>query len=492
MIFIFLSSGLFLGWSLGANDAANIFGTAVGTRMLRFKTAAAICAVFVVIGAVLGGAGTTDTLGQLGSVNALAGAFMVALAAGFTVYWMTRLRIPVSTSQAIVGAIIGWNIFSGSLTDYETLSEIVVSWFLAPVIAALVSGLLFLFFRYTFTLIKIHLIRLDYYMRIGLILTGAFGAYSLGANNIANVIGVFVPISPFSNLKVLNLFTLTGAEQLFLLGGLAIAVGAYTYSKKVMETVGQNILKLSPQAALVVVLAQAFVLFIFSSSAIEGWLIKNNLPALPLVPISSSHAVVGAVIGIGLVKKARGIRYKVLGGIASGWFTTPLIAGVITFVSLFFLQNVFGLEVSKKITYRINEDVRQELILNDVPEEEINQIIGERYQDALKFQDALEENTDLTPKQQNIVFEYAEETYIRVNETFLSAHFKQSGLSETQYNSLNQLSGQVFTYRWQFIRALQNESDGWKLRPANRSNRRYNQKIQSKINYLVNLLSEQE
>ena len=40
--FIFLSSGLFLGWSLGANDASNVFGTAVGTKMVSFKTAAVI------------------------------------------------------------------------------------------------------------------------------------------------------------------------------------------------------------------------------------------------------------------------------------------------------------------------------------------------------------------------------------------------------------------------------------------------------------------
>lgn len=50
--FIFLSSGLFLGWSLGANDAANIFGTAVGTKMVRFRTAAVIASVFVMLGAV--------------------------------------------------------------------------------------------------------------------------------------------------------------------------------------------------------------------------------------------------------------------------------------------------------------------------------------------------------------------------------------------------------------------------------------------------------
>lgn len=61
MVLIFLISGLFLGWSLGANDAANVFGTAVGTRMLRFKTAALIASVFVIIDAVIGGAGATHT-----------------------------------------------------------------------------------------------------------------------------------------------------------------------------------------------------------------------------------------------------------------------------------------------------------------------------------------------------------------------------------------------------------------------------------------------
>ena len=56
-VLVFLSSGLFLGWSLGSNDAANIFGTAVGSRMIRFGTAAAICAVFCVLGANPGARG---------------------------------------------------------------------------------------------------------------------------------------------------------------------------------------------------------------------------------------------------------------------------------------------------------------------------------------------------------------------------------------------------------------------------------------------------
>ena len=85
MFAIFLTSGLFLGWSLGANDAANVFGTAVGTRMISFKKAAVFCGIFVILGAVISGAGAAKTLGELGAVNAIAGAFVVALAAAVTV-----------------------------------------------------------------------------------------------------------------------------------------------------------------------------------------------------------------------------------------------------------------------------------------------------------------------------------------------------------------------------------------------------------------------
>ena len=107
MIFIFLSSGLFLGWSLGANDAANIFGSAVGSRMVRFRTAVIVASIFVILGAVIQGGGASDTLGKLGAVSSISGAFTITLSAAVTVFIMTKYNIPVSTSQAIVGAISG-------------------------------------------------------------------------------------------------------------------------------------------------------------------------------------------------------------------------------------------------------------------------------------------------------------------------------------------------------------------------------------------------
>jgi len=337
---LFISSGLFLGWSLGANDAANLFGTAVSTKMVRFTTAAIIISVFVIIGAVVSGSGTTETLGTLGDVNTQPGAFVVALAAGLTVYLMTNYELPVSTTQSIVGAIIGWNLFSGYETQFGVLSKIVGTWVFSPILSALFAMMFFKFAQYIINNYQMHLFKIDMYTRWGLILVGAFGAYSLGANNIANVMGVFTKTSVLGSLE-LGFITLTNTQVLFLLGGLAISVGVFTYSKRVMTTVGKSIFKISPVASLIVVLSSSTVLFIFASEGLRSILISLGLPPLPLVPVSGSQAVVGAVMGIGLAKGGRNVNYKLLGKIGLGWIVTPLLALLVSYIALFFMQNVF-------------------------------------------------------------------------------------------------------------------------------------------------------
>jgi phosphate/sulfate permease len=348
MIFLFITSGLFLGWTLGANDAANVFGSAVGSRMVSFVRAAVIASVCVILGAVLQGAGASDTLGRLGSVNAMGGAFTVALAAGLTVYFMTRAGLPVSTTQAIVGAIIGWNFFTDNAVDTRALTQIVTTWITGPVLGALFAYGLYHIVKITRRRIKVHLLKYESYLRTGLLIAGAFGAYSLGANNIANVMGVFVPSIPLEDARF-GFFTLTGAQQLFFLGAVAMAAGILTFSKKVMQTVGSNLLELSSEAAFVVVLSQALVLFIFSSTALSGIMMKIGLPPIPLVPVSSTQVVVGAVLGIGLYKGIRNINLKLLGNIASGWITTPVAAGLLSFFLLFFVKNLFGIDIGHTV-----------------------------------------------------------------------------------------------------------------------------------------------
>ena len=354
IFFLYLSSGLFLGWSLGANDAANVFGTAVGTKMLKFRFAAIIASIFVILGAVISGAGASETLGALGSVNKIAGAFIVVLSAAITVYWMTRLGLPVSTSQAIVGAIIAWNLFVGIQTDINVLSKIIGSWIVSLILAALFALVIYrLVIRFKL-LLKIHLFRLDAYTRLGLIIVGAFGAYSLGANNIVNVMGVFVSISPFHAIT-LGPLNFTSVQQLFLIGGIAIAIGIFTYSYRVMLTVGKSVYKLTPQTALIVVLAESLVLFLFASRGLHDFLVSHGLPTFPLVPVSSSQLVIGAVIGIGIAKKARNMKYRVLGKIGLGWIVTPVISLLICFFSLFVWQNVFTQDVVDREVVHIQD-----------------------------------------------------------------------------------------------------------------------------------------
>lgn len=340
--FIYLSSGLFLGWSLGANDAANVFGTAVGTKMVRFRTAALISSIFIILGAVFTGSGATKTLGELGSVNTLSGAFMAALAAAISIYWMVKSSLPVSTSQAIVGAIIGWNFYADKPTDVTVLSKIVSTWVICPILSGVIAVLIYWLVKFILKKSHIHLLRQDCYTRIGLVIAGAFGAYALGANNIANVMGVFVDSSPFHNIKLGDNFSLSSTQILFLIGGVAISVGVMTYSHRVINTVGNNLMHMSPMIAWIVVVSQSVVLFLFASQGLQEFLLTHHLPALPLVPVSSSQAVIGAVIGIGLARGGRGINWNTLGKIALGWVATPIIAAVICFVSLFFLQNVFN------------------------------------------------------------------------------------------------------------------------------------------------------
>ncbi len=345
VILMYLSSGLFLGWSLGANNAANFWGTAVGTRMVKFRTAAIICSILVVLGAVISGAGASQTIGKLGGINSLGGAFTVALATALVSLLMTKSGIPISTSQAVIGGIIGWNIFTQSATDYSVLGKIAMSWVFSPVLTAFTAFVMFFIVKLILDNGKWHMLRIDSWTRWLLIIVGAFGSYSLGANNIGNVMGVFIQASPFNELNVFNLFTLSSIQQLFLLGGIAIAVGVITYSKRVMTTVSTDIYKLSPVTALIVVYAVSVTMFLFASVGLKNFLTSHGLPSLPLVPVSSSQAIVGAVIGISLAKGGKNLQGKVLLKIALGWIITPIATCILALVLLYITQNVFMMEV---------------------------------------------------------------------------------------------------------------------------------------------------
>ncbi len=484
MLLFLLSSGLFLGWSLGANDAANVFGTAVATRMVRFRTAATVCAVFVILGAVLSGAGATGTLGDLGAVNALAGSFMVALAAALAVLWMTRAGLPVSVSTAVVGGIIGWNLFTGSRTDTGTLVKIIVAWVAGPLMAAGFSAVVYALVSRIVSSTGIHLLRLDAATRVGLIVAGAIGSFALGANNIANVVGVFVPALPSSSVMLFGHLEFTNAQQLFLVGGIAIAIGVYSYSHRVMMTVGRGLFKLTPVTALIVVLAQALVLFLFASEGLETWLISHNLPPLPLVPVSSSQAVIGAVIGIALVRKrGRGMRYPVLAKILGGWLVTPVIAALIAFLGLFFLQNVFHLRVYVPTTFEISEAVADRLEREGITSSDIAGFADTTHESVRALEQRLTAEGRLTDSEREVILRFSKVDRFEIDLEKLSK-LNLVLLSRGQVDAVRALGGLEFDHRWQLEEALAEANGEWSHLPDTSGNHLYNKELDEKLQYV--------
>jgi PiT family inorganic phosphate transporter len=177
----------------------------------------------------------------------------------------------------------------------------------------------------------------------------------------------------------------------------------FTYSKRVMATVGEGIFKLSPVAAFVVVSAHSAVLFLFASQGLQNFLIQLGLPPIPLVPVSSSQAVVGAVVGIGLLKGGRGIRWRTLGGIASSWAVSPVIACILSFISLFFLQNVFEQEVYRPIKFEFTPDVIERTQTAKISLRGLEHLFDKEFANARRFHKVLSNQKMLSYQNRNFI-----------------------------------------------------------------------------------------
>ena len=486
-VLLLLTSGLFLGWSLGAADSANVFGTAVGTGMVRFVTAASVCSIFVILGAVISGAGAAGTLGRLGGVNALPGAFIVALSAAFTVYSMAKLSLPVSSTQAIVGAILGWNFFSGSATDTQTLTTIVITWLFCPIAAGVFGSLIYLLVRAWVNSFKIHVLSLDFYTRAGLILAGAFGSYSLGANNIGNVMGVFIEVSPFTNIEFSNGLHFSSVQQLFGLGALAIALGVFTYSKRVMLTVGSGLMPMSPIAAWVVVVAHSLVLFLFASEALEAWLAGQGLPTIPLVPVSSSQAIVGAVVGLGLVRGGREVEWRLVSNIALGWVTTPLASALLCFIGLYVFQNVFDQQVHRLVEYRIDAPVLKRMQAEHGFNTDLARLEDQKFYSARELMGALDRDSFISDKAEFQLLELAESGPYVVDSDHLFG-VERMILDPERLAALAAIEGQRFVHKWQLAMALEQQVPQWRPHRDGIASKQYNRELQRELNFLYRRL----
>ncbi len=302
-----------VGWSIGANDAANSLGTAVGSKVISLRQGIILILVFGFLGAMFQGAYVTRTIGKgiipmhlLSKEMSLYVALVASFAACAWVVLATYLKMPISTSHSIVGAVAGAGLAIGAPVKWKVLGDIFACWIFTPIGAALLG---YVFFR-IFNRLFYRIFPRKYLRKIVtllIILSGCYVAYSWGANDVANATGVIVGAGILS------------AETSVIIGGLAIVLGIVTWGYKVIETIGSEITHLLPIMAFSAQLASAINVHIYTVFGI---------------PVSTSHSIVGAIIGVGLVKGLRVLNIRIMREIIFCWLATPFVSGIMSYLLL--------------------------------------------------------------------------------------------------------------------------------------------------------------
>lgn len=292
-------------------------GTSMGCGLISFKNAVILVAIFSILGALLQGQYVMNTIGRgIVKTDLSHRAVIIALlCSGFFVTLATFFRIPTSTSQAIVGGVVGIGLAVNAEVDFSKFIVIAESWVICPVMVMALSFALMHLLRLLFRRFETSAFLFQNALGWLAIGSACYVAFSMGANNAGNAVG------PIANLGIVH------PKLLLLMGGLSIAFGAATYGRNVSDTVGKGITPLDIPGAFVAQVSSAFGMHLFS---------------LLGIPVSTSSAIVGAVVGVGLVKGVKAISKKTLVTILLGWLLTPTFAALSAYLLYKLIKALFA------------------------------------------------------------------------------------------------------------------------------------------------------
>ena len=392
--------GFYMSWNIGANDVANSMASAVGAKAITIRQAIFIAGILNITGAVFIGSHVTNTI-RKGIVStdiladphiALIGALSALLAASLWISFATWKSLPVSTTHSIVGAMVGFGIMAGgfSVINFGKLGAVVMSWIISPVFSLVIAYVMFKL------IVKIILSKVDSFAMalklspffigmtcfivvlsflfktplgknlsvetpvaiiIAFILASFFGitgrkllsrfikkskngveeifkriqigtscyvALAQGANDVANAIG---PLALIYFLVKTGSVGDTMPVPVFLLlfGGIGIACGIGMAGRRVMDTVGKKITRLNNTRGFSVDFAAATTVLIASKMGL---------------PVSTTHAAVGGVLGVGLARGLEAVNFGIIIKIIIYWVLTVPAAAITSMIIFKILQLV--------------------------------------------------------------------------------------------------------------------------------------------------------
>ena len=284
LLVVGLVVALFVGYNIGGANTGPAFGPAVGAGVLSKVAAAALMSVFFFVGAWTVGRRVVDTLGQDlltdPGVFTIETSIIVLFFIGGALFVGNYSGAPASTSMTAVGAIAGLGVATGEL-DWAVMGEIAIWWIVAPLVGFWISMVVGRYFYPTInrwiaiTSTEGALLALD---RTGTIPTPRRGAntttrelagavvvvaiaclmaFSAGTSNMANA------IAPLYGAGV-------SLDPLMILGGIAVAIGAFTIARRTLDTLGSDITTLPLTAAIVVAVISSGIVIGLSTIGIPA------------------------------------------------------------------------------------------------------------------------------------------------------------------------------------------------------------------------------
>ena len=301
----------YLAWNLGANDVANSMGTSVGSKAITLGQALTIAAVMEFSGALIFGQGVSQKLATgildlnlyTESPNQFVlGMMAVLLSAGIWMNMATVWGLPVSSSHATVGAIAGFGSVSLGINAvrWQSLGVISLTWVVTPLVTATIAAMLY-------QLVLALKLDDDATFAKLQVISACGVAFAHGSNDVGNAIAPFAAIVSVLQTHQIPTGFVPIPVWVLALGGVGIVGGLSVWGKKVIETVGEGIIALQPKGGFCAELATAIAVLTASNFGL---------------PVSTSHALVGAVVGIGLVKGRESVQWGNFRSIALTWVAT--------------------------------------------------------------------------------------------------------------------------------------------------------------------------
>jgi len=395
---------MYMAWAIGANDVANAMGTSVGSGAITIAQAVVIAGIFEFVGAYFVGGHVTDTVRKgmldqslISDQQLLWGMLASLVSAATLLLAATTYGLPVSTTHAIVGSIIGFGAVAVDFNAvaWDRVGLIVASWVTSPLMGGVVAYVTFqfirrcildrddpmaaakrhgpmFFFAVTFVIglvtffkglknlhldfdlpealmlsagvgvlgaglgwIFLHRIKhsdepggryrdVERVFAVLVVLTACAVAFAHGSNDVANAIGPLAAV-----VQVVREGT-AGATApvepwMLMVGGVGIVVGLATLGYRVMDTVGRNITELTPSRGFAATFASALTIVIASRAGI---------------PVSTTHILVGSVLGVGMARGIGALDLRVVGRIFISWIATLPIAAVLSVIFYFFFKGL--------------------------------------------------------------------------------------------------------------------------------------------------------